>query len=298
VPPVNVATNGCGTGVAGVVSQGTDWHCANVVAFYPAKLNPAQQNYPVHEIEMLAGVETMLRHQDLLQGVKFKWYTDHKGLIHFLEQKNLLGWQACWLEKLSEFDFEVVYVPGVENILSDILLRLYSNDRPGTVCACSEYTYHNVIDNDILGTHLISMLVLFRLEGESTGVPAPVNSLLLNDAVALLSTGSQLVAGPLHPRGCCVVESAKTGHPETGKEFAARMKNHFILWGPKEQKEGEGAQSTPQKLTIKLPAHVQQADIQCLPNTVIPNDGFVNQSAVEQLPNQEQLLDQAISDCS
>ena len=26
------------------------------------KLNPAQQNYPVHEIEMLARVESMLRH--------------------------------------------------------------------------------------------------------------------------------------------------------------------------------------------------------------------------------------------
>ena len=48
--------------------------------FYSDKLNSAQQNYPVHEIEMLAGVETMLRHHDILQGVKFKWITDHKGL--------------------------------------------------------------------------------------------------------------------------------------------------------------------------------------------------------------------------
>ena len=90
----NNPTDGCGTGIAGVVSQGADWRTASVAAFFSAKLNSAQQNYPVHEIEMLAGVETMLRHQDILQGVRFNWYMDHKGLIHLLEQKNLSGRQA------------------------------------------------------------------------------------------------------------------------------------------------------------------------------------------------------------
>ena len=78
------------------------------MAFYSAKLNSAQQNYPVHEIELMAGVETMLRHADILQGVKFKWVTDHKGLTHLLNEKNLSGRQARWLEKISSFDFEVV----------------------------------------------------------------------------------------------------------------------------------------------------------------------------------------------
>jgi hypothetical protein len=40
---------------------------------------------------MLAGVETMLRYRDILQGIKFIWITDHKGLIHLLNQKNLTG---------------------------------------------------------------------------------------------------------------------------------------------------------------------------------------------------------------
>ena len=60
--PMWMVTNGCSTGVAGLISQGDDWRTARIAAFYSAKLNPAQQNYPVHEIEMLAGVETMLRH--------------------------------------------------------------------------------------------------------------------------------------------------------------------------------------------------------------------------------------------
>ena len=59
-PPIWMITDGCATGVSGVVSQGLGWQSANITAFYSAKLNPAQQNYPVHEIKMLAGIKTML----------------------------------------------------------------------------------------------------------------------------------------------------------------------------------------------------------------------------------------------
>ncbi|TBU56080.1 hypothetical protein BD310DRAFT_824599, partial [Dichomitus squalens] len=50
------------------------------------------------------------------------------------------GRQARWLEHISEYNFDIEYVPGVENVLADALSRIYSNDRPGTVRAPSEYT--------------------------------------------------------------------------------------------------------------------------------------------------------------
>jgi hypothetical protein len=139
-PTIWMVTDGCVTGISGLVSQGKDWKTTKVATFCSEKLNSAQQNYPVHEIEMLAGIETMLRHQDILQGVKFKWVTDHKGLTHLLNQKNLSGHQAHWIEKISSFNFEVVYVPGSKNVLADALSRIYSNDAPGTVRSHSEYT--------------------------------------------------------------------------------------------------------------------------------------------------------------
>ena len=143
-------TDGCSTGISGLVSQGEDWKTAKIAAFYSAKLNPAQQNYLVHEIEMFAGVETMLRHVDILQGVKFKWLTDHKGLIYLLNLKNLSGRQACWLEKISRFTFDVVYIAGSENIVADTLSQIYSNDSVGTVRARSEFTYHDVNDDEMV----------------------------------------------------------------------------------------------------------------------------------------------------
>ena len=104
------------------------------------------------------------------QGHQYLWYTDHKGLIHLLNQWDLSGRQARWLEKVSECDFEVIYVPGAENILSDALSCLYSNNEPGTVRTSSKYTYHDVIDNDVLSAHVISMPVLVGKEGKAASM--------------------------------------------------------------------------------------------------------------------------------
>ena len=77
-PPVWFMTDACLNSIAGVVTQGTDWKSAKVAVFLSTKLNTTQQNYPVHEQEMLTGVEGILHHQDILQGAKFVWLTDHK----------------------------------------------------------------------------------------------------------------------------------------------------------------------------------------------------------------------------
>ena len=229
-PTIWMVTDGRATGISGLVSQGDDWKTATIAAFYLAKLNPAQQNYPVHEIEMFAGIETMLRHTDLLQGVKFKWITDHKGLTHLLNQKNLSGRQARWIEKISSFDFEVVYVPGTENVVADALSRIYSNDVPGTVRARSEYTYHDVDDEEI--TIVEDLPILAGLEARA--------------------------AVQRHPWKA--VPGAETGRPETSREFAARMWDGFILKGPVQRKEGEGTSTKKQiiepsykpRLTIRI----------------------------------------------
>jgi hypothetical protein len=221
-PQIWMVTDGCSSGIAGLVSQGPDWRDARIAAFYSAKLNSAQQNYPVHEIEMLGGIETMLRHRDLLQGASFKWITDHKGLIHLMKQKNLSGRQARWLEKISEFDFEVVYVPGTENVVADALSRLYSNDDSRTVRARSEYTYFDIINEDEPSAS-ISMPILSGIEAQ--------------------------IAVRRKPRK--VVPPAETGRPETSREFATRMKDNFVLRGPVERKEGGNSAITKTSTTTK-----------------------------------------------
>lgn len=57
---------------------------------------------------------------DLL-GTKFKVYTDHCTLEHFLTQKDLSRWQAHWQEFLAQYRFEIIYVWGEENTVTDAL---------------------------------------------------------------------------------------------------------------------------------------------------------------------------------
>ena len=106
--------------------------------------------------------------------------------------------------------------------------RIYSNDAPGTVRARSEYTYHDVINDDV---SLISddLLILAGLEARASG-----------------------------QRCKRVPEPAETGRPETSKEFAAHICDTFVLKGPQnkprlilqgpgKQKEGRSSTNTTEK---------------------------------------------------
>jgi hypothetical protein len=110
----------------------------------------------------------MLRHHDILQGARFVWLTDHKGLVHLLNQRNLSGRQARWIEKIGKFDFEVRYLPGVENLLPDALSRMYAFDAPGTVRMPSEYTEHDTGNLFAKVAHLTSMPLLVGDEALAT----------------------------------------------------------------------------------------------------------------------------------
>ena len=58
-PPIWVTTDGCLTGGGSYISQGDDPDASKVVGFWSGKWSSMQQNYPVHEIKLLALVETL-----------------------------------------------------------------------------------------------------------------------------------------------------------------------------------------------------------------------------------------------
>ncbi|GKC67531.1 putative reverse transcriptase domain-containing protein [Tanacetum coccineum] len=63
----------------------------------------------------------ILRHY--LYGTKCTVFTDHKSLQHILDQKELNMRQCHWLELLSDYDCEIRYHPGKENVVADALSR-------------------------------------------------------------------------------------------------------------------------------------------------------------------------------
>jgi hypothetical protein len=225
-----LVTDGCNSGIAGVVCQGESWKNSKVAAFFPEKLNSAQQNYAVHEIEMLAGVEVMLHHRDILQDVHFTWVMEHKGLIHLMNQKSLTDHQARWIEKILGFDFEIKYVPETENVPANMLLHIYSNESPCTVRACSKYTYHDIVNNNVLDIGLISMPVFAGREALA----------LSNDWVTRSMTKAA--------RDAALQESTKK--PETAEKAQGKhpQKQPFSSKPSREPKEVESTPQNSQKV--------------------------------------------------
>ena len=97
------------------------------VAYESTKLNTHQLNYPVHDKEMCAIMHALGRWRPFLLGRHFKVYTDHRSLVHFKTQSNLNQRQLRWQEKAADYDMEILYKPGKENVVADALSRIQIN---------------------------------------------------------------------------------------------------------------------------------------------------------------------------
>lgn len=95
------------------------------VAFESRKLSAAELNYPIHDKELLAIIHALTKWRTYLHSssVPIKIYTDHESLKCLATQPHLNHRQARWLEKLAEFNYEIVYTPGPINIVPDALSR-------------------------------------------------------------------------------------------------------------------------------------------------------------------------------
>nr|GEZ31748.1 hypothetical protein [Tanacetum cinerariifolium]GEZ58765.1 hypothetical protein [Tanacetum cinerariifolium] len=56
-----------------------------------------------------------------LYGTKCMVFTDHKSLLHILDQKELNMRQRRWLELVRDYDCEIRYHPGKANVVADAL---------------------------------------------------------------------------------------------------------------------------------------------------------------------------------
>lgn len=127
-----VTTDASDTRSGAVLSFGKTWETACPVTFDSMTFKGAELNYPVHEKELLAIICALKKWQTDLIGVPFQIYTDHKTLQNFATQRDLSRQQARWMEFLSQYDRNIVYVKGEDNTVADVLSRL-----PCTPCVTS-----------------------------------------------------------------------------------------------------------------------------------------------------------------
>jgi hypothetical protein len=69
-----------------------------------------------------------MRWEDKLQGQKFRVLTNHHSLKWLKTQRGLSCRQVQRLEYLGQFNFEIAYIAGNDNVAADALLQRYKSN--------------------------------------------------------------------------------------------------------------------------------------------------------------------------
>lgn len=116
-------------------------------------LTPFERNYPTFKLEALALINALTEFHEYLYGQHFIVHTDHQALVSLQKQSPKQRTLGSWLLKLWEYNFEIQHVSGKNNILPDMLSRMYDANGTWGVdfdTRLKHFSAHNdVNDNEI-----------------------------------------------------------------------------------------------------------------------------------------------------
>ena len=108
----------------GVLSQYDDENNLHSMIFYNRNLLLAECNYEIYDKKLLIIVRC-LKHWRLdlkITEIFIEIFTDHKNLKYFMISKKLIHRQARWTEKLSEYNFKIMYQSEIKNAKIDAFI--------------------------------------------------------------------------------------------------------------------------------------------------------------------------------
>lgn len=113
-------------GIGSVLFQKSNEGDELPICFMSSKLNDAQKNYSITELEMLAAVMSVKKFRPYIEGHDFTIITDHASLQWLMRnQRDLTGRLARWCLKLQHFNFKFEHVSGAQNVVPDTLSRIH-----------------------------------------------------------------------------------------------------------------------------------------------------------------------------
>jgi hypothetical protein len=132
------------------------WH---LIAYYSRKFTSAEENYDVHDKELLAIVVALEYWRIYAESCSdLVIFLDYKNLVNFTTTKVLNRRQVRWSETLGNYKFKIVYTLGKDNGRADALSRRL----------------------DIVGTKKITELTILKVQEDGSLGPANViNNLMM-----------------------------------------------------------------------------------------------------------------------
>ena len=93
------------------------------MAYGSRQLRNHKQNYPQHDMELVAIVFALKIWFHYLYGEQFKVFSDHNNLKFIFSQQDLNMRQRKWMEYLEDYDFTLHYHPGKTNVVANALIQ-------------------------------------------------------------------------------------------------------------------------------------------------------------------------------
>jgi len=129
-----IETDTSNQAISGILSQ---YHITNgikrlhPVEYYVKTLTATQRNWPIHDKELFAIVDSFRKWRDWLVTVHMNIYADHQGLQYFNTKQKLNSHQASWYLRMSEFFYIIHYKPGSKMSKADGLSRRSGEEKSG-----------------------------------------------------------------------------------------------------------------------------------------------------------------------
>ena len=123
-----IETNASLVGLGAVLSQSQDdygFENRFPVAYASQLLSEVERNYGITILEGLAVSWAISHFETYIHGMHFTVITDHSALKALKDKSVLTGRLLRRAEKLLEYDFDVIYCSGRDNVVPDFLSRIY-----------------------------------------------------------------------------------------------------------------------------------------------------------------------------
>jgi hypothetical protein len=94
-------------------------HDGQVVSYASCQLRKHKENYPTHDLELVAVVHSLKIWRHYLINHRCEIYSDHKSLKYIFTQADLNLRQRRWLELIKDYDIGIHYHLGKANIVAN-----------------------------------------------------------------------------------------------------------------------------------------------------------------------------------
>ncbi len=108
-----------------ILSQYDDEEILHLMIYYSKNLSLAECNYKIYDKKLLAIIQAFKhwRSELKLTELSIKMFIDHQALMSLMKNKELSRHQMRWVQKLTDFNFKIMYQSDKQNIKIDALTR-------------------------------------------------------------------------------------------------------------------------------------------------------------------------------